>query len=392
MKQIFKYYLISTTITFISCRSRFDSPASQKNLDYLVVDGFLNNSADSTIIHLSHTTPLIDDYYIDRVGELNAHLTIEDESGNIVYTFVPANNNGSYAVPGMSLDVNKKYRLRINTIEGNQYLSDDIQVKTNPAIDSVSWSRTDNGLTIYANTHDPLNNSKYYRWEYIETWDYSMYYLSELNYLESSNSFESRDPDDLINHCWKTVHSKEILLASSDKLSQDIISQKPIRFIPLNSFELTHIYSILVQQYTLTTDAFEYYQLLKKISEETGSVFDSQPARLVGNIHCLTNQNEIVIGYMTATNLQSKRIFISNNEVAPWMENVYCEPIHLAPPDSFKYYFSTERPDGQTPPRYTPVSGVYNAYGELTAVRAGIPFCTDCFRRGGTNVKPDFWP
>ena len=386
MKQIFKYYLISTAITFIGCRSRFNSQGSKQNLNYLVVDGFLNNSADSTIIRLSHTTPLIDDYYTDRVGELNAQITVEDESGNIVYTFVPANNNGSYTVPGMNLDENKKYRLRINTNDGNQYLSDDISVKRNPAIDSINWVRNDNGVTIYSNTHDPLNNTKYYRWEYAETWEYYMHYFSVVKYIGAPNYIKNRDADELVNHCWKTVNSRNMLLASSVKLSADVISQNPIRHIPLNSFELTFTYSVLVKQYALTREAFEYYQLLKKNTEELGSIFDSQPVQLNGNIHCITNPGAQVIGYITATNLQTKRAYITNAEVAPWIEDIYCPPVHVIPPDSFEIMF------GVRPPRAAPIEAVYDAYGQLSGIKSGYNICTDCIMRGGTNKKPDFWP
>ncbi len=359
------------------------------------MDGFLNNSNDSTIIHLSRTTELSEDYTVDRNGEFNAHMTVEDEAGNTVYTFVPVNNKGLYTIPGMNLDENKKYRLRIHTTDGNEYVSDDIPVKKNPPIDSISWLRADNGVTIYSNTHDAENNTKYYRWEYSETWDYSTYYFSEIKYVVDTPApdyVKIRDQNELINHCWKTLNSKNILLASTVKLSADIISLNPVRFIPLNSFELTFTYSILVKQYALTREAFEYYELLKKFTEQFGSIFDSQPSQLGGNIHCLTNKDASVIGYITATNLQSKRIYITNDQVAPWKEDVYCEPVHIAPPDSFRYYFSSLLPDGQNPPRRTPLEAIYNSLGEMTGIKSGYNICSDCLSRGGINSKPDFWP
>ena len=392
MKQVFTYYFALTTISLISCRSRFYPEGSEQNLNYLVVDGFLNNGPDSTFIRLTHTTPLVDDYYVDRVGELNAHITVEDETGNIVYTFVPANNNGSYAIPGMNLGVNKKYRLRIKTIDGNEYLSDDITVKPNPPIDSITWRKDDDEVTIAVNTHDPKDSTKYYRWDYTETWEYYTAYNSAFKFISGPNPghFEIRDSNEFVNHCWKTVNSPEILLASSVSLSQDIISQKKLKTIGANSFELAYKYSILVKQYALQREAFEYYEALKKNTEQSGTIFDPQPFTLAGNIHCLTDTEKPALGYLTVTNLQTKRIYITNSEVYPWMDDLFCPPIYTAPKDSFDVLFNKVLYPGTA--NRTGIEAVYNQYGELIAMKSELEICADCTIRGGVTKKPDFWP
>ena len=373
---------------FNECRQRYEPPVLHSNLNYLVVDGFLNNSPDSTFIRLTHTTPLIDDYYVDRVGELNAHITVEDETGNIVYTFVPANNNGTYTVPGMNLDINKKYRLHIKTIDGNEYLSDDIVVKPNPPIDSISWKHNDGKVAISVNTHDPDNNTHYYRWDYRETWEYYTRVTSEVKYTGEPYFLKKREPGEMINHCWKTNLSKELLLSSTTQLAQDVVSQKNVRFLSANSFELVYKYSILVNQYALSPEAFDYYQALKKNTEQTGSIFDPQPFTLPGNIHCSTNPAIPVAGYMTATNLQSKRIFISNAEVAPWNEYIFCPQPWVVGIDSFNYYFNENGNPGSL--KLTPIDAIY-INGILTGAKAAYKLCADCIYRGGVTKKPDFW-
>lgn len=387
-----KYNLYISTCFFVSCKQRYEPSVPSPIQGYLVVDGFLNNSSDSTILRLSRTTPLINDYYVDRVGELNAHITVEDEPGNIVYTFVPSNNNGSYAVPGMNLGVNKKYRLRIKTMDGNEYLSDDITVKSNPPIDSIAWYRNDDGVTIAVNTHDPTNSTTYYRWEYTETWEYYTPYNSPFKFISGVNPghFEIRDSGEFVNHCWKTVNSKELLLASSVSLSQDIISRKKLKTIKANSFELAYKYSIIVKQYALEQEAFEYYVALKKNTEQSGTIFDPQPFTLSGNIHCLTNTEKPALGYLTATNLQAKRIFIDNSEVSPWMDDLFCRPPFTVSRDSFDYFFNKVLYPGIAVG--TGIEGVYDQYGELIAMKSEYEICADCTVRGGITQKPNFWP
>lgn len=358
------------------------------DLNYLVVDGTLINGSDSTFIRLSRTKKL--DENTATAGEQNAQLSVEDADGNTVYNFVQVNTKGQYAVPGMTLDVNKMYHLRINTADGRQYVSDNIAIKNTPPIDSISWQQKADGVTIYANTHDPQNNTVYYRWDYIETWDYYTTYFSIIKYdpagVTYDDKFPTRAADEYVYHCWKTFNSNQVLTTSTANLSEDRVNLYSVRFIPQDAIELNAIYSILVKQYAITKEAYEYFQNIKRISEQTGSIFDAQPSELKNNFHCLNNPNEPVIGYLTGSSVQHQRIFIKNEQVRPWLYRLYCPPKQKVPliEDSIKYYF------GGSSPILTPIEEVRNPF--FTGVNGGIPACADCLSTGGINVKPDFWP
>ena len=317
-------------------------------------------------------------------------MTVEDAEGNTLYNFQEI-NTGIYAVPGMTLDQTKKYRLRISTTNGRQYLSDDIMVKETPPIDSVAWTLGEDGVNINVNTHDPSGNTQYYQWQYAETYDYFSRNFSTVKYDPTASPtdfnamFPERSGNEFVYHCWRTVPSSQILIGSSLNLSEDIINMAPIRFIPKTSVEINSTYSILVKQYALTKEAFEYLENIKKINEQTGSLFDTQPSQLPGNIHCVSNPDESVIGYVIASSVQQKRIFITNYEVRPWGYSEYCPPKKTVPLilDSIKFFF------GGVSPLFTPIEKTTPMF---TAVIGGLPSCTDCTTKGGTNVKPDFWP
>lgn len=379
-KAMAKFILIQALFLLlfsVSCKQDYKPPAIDTDVNLLVVDGVLNNSSDSTFIRLSRTKKLAAG--LRNSGENNAQLWIEDINGNQLYFFQPFNADGVYTIPGMNLDVNNRYRLRINTFDGNQYTSDDMPVLATPFIDSVSWKRTDDGVTVYANTHDPQNKTQYYRWDYTETWQYHSPHFSVIKYV--GGGLIDRTADEIIYDCWITQNSTDLLLASSAKLSQDVIFEMPVRFIPLNSFELSDRYSIFLRQYALTKEAFNYLENLKKITEQMGSIFDAQPSQLTGNLHSINNPQQPVLGYMTLSTVQSVRKFIRNADVTPWQTGFYCERKEITP-DSLGFYFGELG--------YLPIDK--NMMGPVLISAGGaVPECVDCRTRGGITTKPDFW-
>jgi hypothetical protein len=382
VKTILKYHLFIAVILLSDCKDRYAPPVLANSVNFLVVDGFLNNSADSTFIRLSHTREL--DSSLLNSGENNAQMTIEDDRGNTLYNFREIGSNGSYTLPGINLDVNTKYRLRIKTVSGKEYLSDEITVKQTPPIDSINWIKDDKGVTIYSNAHDISGITKYYRWEYIETYQYRSTLISRLKYdITAPYHIGGRPDSEFIYTCWKTNNTPGLLLATSENLSADIISQNPIRFISNNSVELSVKYSILLKQYSLTKEAYTYLQNLRKFTELTGSIFDAQPLEITGNIHAINNNNEPVLGYVTACNMDTMRIYITNDEVAPWIFNPSCTKF-LVPrnTDSVDSYFSS---GAYIPVEYLNSSPISPIWGTLNE-------CADCRALGGTTTKPNFWP
>jgi hypothetical protein len=369
-----KYLIICVVLNFGGCKEVYIPPAIAANNNFLVVDGFINDGQDSTIVRLSRSRNLIDT--VLPIPELNAQVTVEGQ-GSEIY---PLNEvgNGEYGIDQLNLNINQLYRIRITTNTGEQYLSDFVPVKPTPPIDSINWIRQDDGVHIFVNTHDPTNNTKYYRWEYSETWEYHSEYESYFQYI--NKQIVPRDPNKHVVVCWSTQKGTNILIASSANLRQDLIYESPMLVIPQASDKISVEYSISVKQFALTKEAFEYWQNLKKSTEQVGGLFDAQPFQITGNIHSVTNPNEPVLGYISASSAESKRIFITNREVLPWFRYTTCV-LRSVSSDSSDFYFGGE---GYIPINVLPQPkpGFWGALGD----------CGDCTFRGGTLVKPSFWP
>jgi hypothetical protein len=294
-----------------------------------------------------------------------------------------------------------QYRLRIKTADNKQYLSDFAAVVNSPAIDSVYYKITGNGLNIYCDTHNPQNNTRYYRWDYQETWIIHSNYPS--NYKSNGDTVLNRDlVNDNIYRCWSSDSSNVIILNSSARLSKDVIADNLITFVPADAEKLGTEYSILVRQYALSADAYAFWENLKKNTEQLGSIFDAQPTQLNGNIHSITNPSEVVIGYISVGDIASQRIFITSQQLPNWAATraypdcqldtflyVYYAPGSKGPPvNQVNQYINYNK--GASSPSIPIDAIVPNGGTKPIGYTASDRSCVDCTLRG-TNKQPAFW-
>jgi hypothetical protein len=364
------------------CKQIYNSPYVSPHTGYLVVEGYISGNT-STQFRLSRTIPLPGDSTIPM--ETNAQVQVEG-SDNSIYP-LPQQGNGIYGVDTLTLNPGAQYRLRINTVGGETYLSDYAPFRPTPAIDSINWNLEDSGgVDIYANTHDPTNSTHYYQWQFDETWEYHSAEDSYYKYRGDTTPVMvvPRLPSEHFYRCWHEGASTNILLGNSTKLSQDVIYRQQLNHISPGDQRLSVLYSILVRQYALTEDGYNFLTLMQKNTESLGSIFDVQPSETKGNIHCLTNPAEPVIGYVSAGTVQQQRIFINRTQLPKW-----------------NYYYNCENPDRSTPNIPDSIMALFGPNGGQTPVSVSLgpsvvwyneTYCLDCRQQGGSLLKPAFWP
>jgi hypothetical protein len=363
--------VVGVAMAINSCIEPFSPPEVSNPGTYLVVDGFLNVNGDTSNIRLSHTQGVNDGKQV--VTEDGASITVEAENGE-TYTFSPA-GKGLYRLPPTSFDQEIKYKLRIRRMDGSEYESAFVTVSKTPPIDSVGY-RVDQGrnaVIVQVNAHDATNATRFYRWSFEETYEYRMPYYSGLVRDIPNKAITPRS--DNINVCWRTLESKDIKLGSTIKLSQDVIKDLPINIIDIGTNKLYFGYSILVKQYGLTREAFEYWTDLAKTTQGTGSLFDPQPSQVTGNIRNKADAKELVFGYFSAAQEQKKRIFIK--------ETLGAYPRCTAPDTlDFKDALGGSSVLLSFHQGEPPAKSGYLATSES---------CADCRSQGGTTTKPSFW-
>ncbi|WDF80071.1 DUF4249 domain-containing protein [Mucilaginibacter sp. AW1-7] len=393
MKRILNILLVLMGAT--ACKKQITIAPSAKVTSYLVVDGNIA-LGDSTTITLRRTVNL--DSNAKANPELGAVVTVES-AGGAIYKLI-GKGNGTYVSAPLNLSAAEKYSLKITTVNGGKYASDFVPVKNSPTIDSVRTAITNVGLQIGVDTHDATNNSKYYRWEYTETYQIQSAFESLITVVQNPTApppdFQYvRTPAQKIYNCWISDTSNTIITTTTAKLSADKVSNAPLALILANSEKLRFRYSMLVKQYAITSDAYNYFELLKKNTEQIGGIFDPQPSELTGNLHCISNPNEPVIGFVTVGQVTQKRIFVDKTSLpANWVAETPYGSCHL---DTLLYARKVTSTIPNIPPIY--INEVYNLiYSGITlsvdyapgGYTASTPICVDCTLRG-SNKKPSFW-
>ncbi len=367
--------LIMFLMFVISCVKPFEPPVITNPNSYLVVEGVAIPGSDTTRITLSRSRNLSDT--TSFIPENSASVRIVSKLGQ-TYQLNP---KGKGLYTGLlNLAQGQEYQIKINTNDGFQYESDFVSAVITPPIDSLTWKQ-DNDVTVYVNTRDPQNKTRFYRWEYIETWEYHSYYESIIGYDKSNDLLYFLDSSEKKFACWDSVYSDKVIIGASDQLSEDVITNLPVTSVPVGSDKISVRYSILVRQFGLTRDAYDFWQEIKKNGTQVGGLFDPLPSQLIGNIRCTSNPDEPVIGYFSIATVQTKRLYILNNQVINWKGTNYdvlCTP-RITTPDSTSYFLW----DPNLAPAY------YISGGGLAISNV---FCVDCTLQGGINRKPGYWP
>jgi hypothetical protein len=373
--------VLAYCVLLSGCIKPYNAHIQSPGTGYLVVAGNLNAAPASTVINLSRTVAVSDT--ATTVYENGATVAVECTDGT-TYTSAFA-SGGNYNFGVLALDSTKKYRLDIHTSDGSQYLSQYVAVVPCPPIDSIHIAYDGSGGHVQVNTHNPQGNSRNYMWNYEETWEYHAAEYSTYVFKPDSG-IVPRYPAEQVYTCWDSGASTNILIYSTAKLSSDIVNGFQLELIPEGDWRLSVEYSILVNQFALSDSAYYYFQTMQTNTENLGSIFDPLPSNPPGNIYCVNDPSQTVVGYVNASGTQQLRFF-------------------TAEPTAWPYRFTCDEKDSvfKFPPSvYQSVYGAQDGAGPYTIItmNPGLPVgwisnltgCVNCKMQGGFTTKPSYMP
>jgi hypothetical protein len=350
------------------------APPVQRDLGYLVVDGFLDSRRGLASVKLTRTLPLEAD--TPYPAESGASVVVEADNGSRFS--LSEVSPGLYQAERSDLHIGTAYRALISTAGGDSFESDHVLLKQSPILESVTWVPGEDRVTIQVDSKDPSGTTRYYQWMYTETWEYDA--DRESQFVIKRGRSVNRSAEERIHICYSTQQSTKVLISTTEDQTGDVINDFELTSIPAGSKKLCRNYSILVQQRALDEESFNYWTQIQNTTENLGGLFDPLPARVTGNVHSTETQGPIVLGYFSGGGVEEKRIYIRFKELPEHLRFVKRRACSVDTIRSLENY-----PDG------TPL------VGELTiAYVAGqtVPghFCVDCRLEGGTVTKPSFWP
>jgi len=352
-----------------SCISQF-IPQTTEDKEILVVEGLITDLAGNNLIKLSKSKPLGGTSSARGLSGCSVFVS-DDQGSQIRFT---ETSEGTYTPDQFFRgSIGRLYTLHISTGTAN-YESLPMKMLPVPQIDSVYYEHrtlsenkdigiTAEGCQVFVDTHDPTNQCKYYRWEFSETWEFMLPYTV---------------PNAV---CWVSNNSDVINVKSSSALKEDRISKYPLNFISNTSDRLRLKYSILVNQYSISEDEFQYWNKLQSLTQQVGGLYDIIPSSIPSNVFCVNDPAEKVLGFFSVSANTSKRIFIRDNFVG--IMTPYTNAVCIAdtvwnnqPIQSLGTFVWVIVDHPLPPPSY-----------RVTTRTKG---CYDCTTRG-VNVPPPFW-
>lgn len=308
-------------LLFSTCVDRFNPDLSDiSSENELVVEGFISDSNEPQTITLSRTVAVgltLED--IINPPERGATVQVIDQDGNRhtlnerqpgVYSTNPFEFRGQ---------VGNSYKLRIELADGEIYESDQQELLPVEPIDSVWYERgfieqvngrfvRDIEVVKFFTNYDEHDQTNYYRYEHFGTY-----------------AFTSERQGQTI--CWANPDSIPPDLSTGVICYLDTLGDLPLNISvypdPIEGAagfeEIFNIrygirfrlgYSIEVKKYNLTKDYFDFLSAVKEQGEFGGSIFDSPPTQILGNIRNVNNPSRFALGYFSTLALTTKRIHV----------------------------------------------------------------------------------
>lgn len=373
----------------------------------LVIEGDIHVGGITTV-RLSYVQPF-NTSSADAKGAYGVGY-IEGEDGTRIYQYDPYVQMPDYPIDGMDpihysipskvltfhtedLPTTQKYRLHLETFDlekgsvSNTFESDWLTPLPAPTIDALTYSHHPDYEELWIGLSMHCHGAHYFRWTFSETWEYHSDISTRLEYKPASESIGNYDGPNLY-YCWASTESSQINIFSTANQIDDRFEELAFHTIPLSDRRLQVVYRIDVTLEGLSEDAYNYWNNIRQLSDGQGSIFSPTPSEMASNIHCISNPDVQVMGYLNAAVQAEGRMYYDNaledyyKPGRPFERHDQKVNAHRA--DSMAFWYQHG---------YLPHSEVYEDFsGRPTHYMWAQRICIDCRALGGTKEKPADWP
>ena len=377
-----KLLLFLVFALLFGCEKDFNPDIKGSDASKYVIKGGVFAGADIQTVNISFTTPISDPHYQAVTGCM---VSITDDRGN---NFVMQDmGNGDYqtSINQELLTIGTAFRLDVSTQDGKLLQSDFDTILSCPEVEAVYFELENHegnnplditrGVQFYLDYKGSSGDSRNIHWELIETYEYHSEYAREWVY--DGEVHHIVPPDFSLMYCWRTNQIPEIFTLTTNNLNENAYHKLPLHFVSNRSVRFEYGYSVLVKQFSLTEAAFLYWDQMRQNSLLGGSLYETQPLAVKGNMNDLSDPDQEVLGFFGASQLKTQRIFTTNPGLI-LDYNTGCSPTILR--------MGVREIDPSNFPAY--LMGDEVSYFPIWLNNE----CVDCTSRGGVNVKPAFWP
>jgi hypothetical protein len=357
-------------------------PVIRESSGLLVIEGRLTDTPVAQSVTISRSVAYSHPEFKPVSGCV---VRVEDETGEgITYSEQAEGVYQATPLPGFA-EAGKAFKLVVFTPEGEIYESEYDSLLACSTLEDVYYREevlgtsdprvNHHGVRFYVDVSGSNTTSRYYLWNFEETWEYHSTY--RIQYILDGEQFVDHSPElHGYNICYLTNRIGEFQAGSSTMMEKNELREQPLYFVSNQTPRLRHTYSLLVLQYSLSLNAYDYWERMGKQAGGTGGLFETQPSGTRGNIYNTSDPEEKVLGFFFASQVKQQRVTISERFQFPIVE-------FNCPTDTAESLadFGVDYP--------------YLMYS-LSIFGLGPPFaysyreCHDCRYRGGVTTRPDF--
>jgi hypothetical protein len=391
-----------------SCVEEYWPELSTEANQMLVVDGKISNFSGPYTVKLSYSSSINQE--VDN-PTTSALVSLVDNLGNTENLVEISPGNYSSSTGGMQGIIGRSYKIKIQLSNGKKYESDFEELKQVVEVENLAVEESvqlaDNdlesnqeGYQFYINSKLASSAKTFFYWEIEETYEYHSDYRIIFLYRGRRYPVTQYNPyglakvinEDTLFYCWKTRIVPERFTYSTEYLSSPIIKNLPLHFIPFTDDRLRYKYSILVNQYSISENAYTFLDQLNKQNNNQDALFTTLPFQVRGNIKNVDDSNEAVMGFfMAASGTKSNHLLTK----AP--DHIrYTSTLSFADTSSLKIKNVLNTTLAISYPIY--FTSLYfqnpnDPMAEADEVTAYVERqeCIDCQKKGGTAKKPEYW-
>ncbi len=306
------YLVFVLFATLVGCRTPYEPEVPATELRILVVEGYLDTEGLRSELKLSRTAPLGSESAF--FPEARAKVFLKSVGGQVFP--LSEIGLGTYLFE-RNIDEKQNYILEIELSSGERYVSEQMYPIVTPEIIDAGFKRDEEGVEVFVSTQGNANADDFL-WTFEETWIYRPRIRSPYIYVSELRDVRDRKEAEQNSLCFKTEPSPGILLETSSRFRDQVVFQKTITEIPVGNERIMERYSILVSQKGLASKDVPFWEILKKNTEDIGSIFSPLPSLIGGNIKSLDAAKNPVIGQVSLGVIRQKRVYINLTEVSPW--------------------------------------------------------------------------
>ncbi len=339
-------YLLLIGLGFSQACVDAAEPDLKLNARLLVVSAVITDLATSQPVTLSWSTSRPDSLNVNT-PVVRATVTVVENGTTPINLRESPTELGAYLLPvGFRGKVGNTYQLRFSTEEGAQYESAVETLAASPPItraydtfNPTGQKETADALAtptndVFVDFKDPAEQRNFYlwRWRLYELQDWcatcvqGRYVLKDIGpvgagpidvigcvadkTLPFSNQFDYA----CLGTCWDIFYSSAINTLSDVYTNGTEQKGYKVASIPIYQREPA---LVTIEQLSISANAYRYYRLIADQTQNSGTLADSPPAPLAGNVRNLANPLENVVGYFLAASVSTCYHKMQRDNVPP---------------------------------------------------------------------------